>query len=133
VEGVGRGLTRVTFVWRNCNYRNTFRSQYHLASCSVGCFTLKITSCIFFCLNDSLCFMAAKKPSVIYQTKCTLCRFVTFYTTHVVVFSSLSSLFFFWNCEMYLLPFLACFEQFMQNSWISVLHEACQTSFIGLL
>ena len=43
--------------------------------------------------------MVARKPSVIYQTKCVLCHFVTFYMTHVVVFSSLSSLFFsFWNC-----------------------------------
>jgi len=87
-----------TFVWRNWNYRNTCRSQYHLTSCVRRMLQSKITSCIF-CVNDSLCFMVARKPSVIYQMKCALCRFVTFYMTHIVVFSSFSSLFFsFWNC-----------------------------------
>lgn len=87
-----------TFVWSNWNSRNTCRSQYHLASCVRRMLHSKITSCIF-CVNDSLCFMAAREPSAIYQMKCVFCRFVTFYMTHVVVFSSLSSLCFsFWNC-----------------------------------
>jgi hypothetical protein len=34
-------------------------------------------------------FMVVRKASVIYQTTCALCRFVTFYMTHVIVFSSL--------------------------------------------
>jgi len=83
--------------------------------------------------------MAARKPSVIYQMKCALYRFVTFYTTHVLVFSSHSSLFFsFWNCEMHLLPFFSLFRtihaKFMNFCfawslsdlfyWIVVIHKS---------